>query len=140
MIQSVSPFANQRLSLGLSLADVQSRLAGHGFNYSVELLQAMERGERRFPLNNPGFVLALANSLHMPVMDVHRAARHGGQTLQANQMFHNKIKALRPQNRFLLRLILRHPILTEIPGFDMLFALVKSIALQLPDHWFDDRA
>ncbi len=140
MIQSVSPFTNRRLSLGLTLTDVQSRLAVHGFNYSLELLRAMEQGERRFPLNNPGFVLALSHSLQMPVMDVQHVARQGGQALQARQMFNNKVKALRPQNRFLLRLILRYPILIEIPGFDTLFEVVKSIALQLPDHWFDDQA
>ncbi len=139
MIDSVLPLMHRRVSLGLSLSDLQTRLAAHGFKYSVDMLRAIERGERRFPLENPGFILAFSRCLDMSITHVQRNARQMSQALQARNAFQQKVNNLRPQNRVLLRLILRHPALTLIPGFDYWFEIVKSIVLQLPDEWFDQR-
>ena len=139
MIDSVNQLMHRRISLGLSLTDLQSRLSAHGFNYSVETLRAIERGERRFPLESPGFMLAFSRSLNMPVSHVQHNARQMSQALQARNTFQNRFNQLRPQNKVLLRFVLRHPALTLIPGFDTWFEIVKSIALQLPDEWFEQR-
>jgi len=137
MIDSVNPLMHRRVSLGLSLTDLQSRLSAHGFNYSVDTLRAIERGERRFPLESPGFTLAFSRCLDLPVTHVQHNARQMSQALQARNTFQNRFNQLRPQNKALLRFVLRHPILTMLPGFDTLFEIVKSIALQLPDEWFE---
>jgi hypothetical protein len=139
MINSMQPFAYRRESLGLSLSDVQSRLSNYGFNYPVETLEAMERGERRFPVENPGFVLAMSQCLDMPVLEVQQVARNSVQALRAERAFWNKVGRLRPQNQVLLRFVFKHPNLTLIPGFDFMFEVVKAIALQLPDEWFTPR-
>lgn len=139
MIDSVYPLMHRRVSLGLSLADLQARLAAHGFNYSIDILRGIERGERRFPLENPGFMLAFSRCLDMPVTNVQYNARQMSQALQARTAFQNRFNQLRPQNKALLRFVLRHPALTLLPGFDYWFEIVKSIALQLPDEWFEQR-
>jgi hypothetical protein len=133
------PLMHRRRLLGLSLADMQSFLSGHGFNYSVEMLEAIERGERSFPLENSGFVLAMSQCLKMPVGHLWHTAREADTLLKAKNAFQNKVKRLRPQNQVLLRFVLKHPLVTEIPGFDVLFELVKSFLLQLPDAWFANR-
>ncbi len=139
MINSMQPFLYRRETLGLSISDVQIRLSSYGFHYPVETLQAIERGERRFPLENPGFVLAMSHCLNMPVRDVQQAARQSSDALRAERAFWNKVGRLRPQNQVLLRFVFKHPNLTLIPGFDFIFELVKTIALQLPDEWFIPR-
>jgi hypothetical protein len=136
MINSMQPFVYRRESLGLSISEVQSRLSNYGFHYPVEALASMERGEKRFPVENPGFVLAMSQCLDMPVMEVQHAARQSAQALRAERTFWNKVGRLRPQNQVLLRFVFKHPNLTLIPGFDFMFELVKSICLQLPDDWF----
>jgi hypothetical protein len=127
--------AHRRQALGLTLKDVHSFLSEHGFNYSIDMLQAMERGERRLPLA-PGFVVAMSQCLRMPVTQMWQAAHVTSMSMRSHNVFWNKVQRLRPQNQVLLRLILRYPVLTEIPGFDLWFKIAKSIALKLPDHWF----
>jgi hypothetical protein len=136
VINYTHPLMLRRQTLGLSLRDVQSRLSGHGFNYSIDMLAAFERGERRFPLENPGLVVAMSQCLEMPIAHLWQAARREADTLRAERQFWNRFQRLRPQNQVLLRFVLNHPIVTEIPGFNFWFELVKSIALQLPDRWF----
>ncbi len=131
----VNHFADRRQALGLSLIEFQSHLASHGFNYSLDVIQAIEQGDRGFPLHNPGFTLAVAESLALPVSSVQQTVR----ATSAERSFWRKVERLRPQNQALLRLVLQHPNLTLIPGFNVLFELIKAIALQLPDEWFVDR-
>src|SRR5438093_7959872 len=109
--------AYRRQALGLSIRDVHSFLAQRGFHYSVEMLQAMERGERRLPLA-PGFVVAMSECLHIPVTQMWQAAHVTSMSIRAENTFWNKVQRLRPQNQVLLRFILRHPQITELPGFD----------------------
>jgi hypothetical protein len=132
------PLMNRRESLGLSLSDVRSFLSKRGFNYSVEMLQAMERGERRLPVA-PGFVVAMSECLRMPVSNVWQTAHSTGMSMRAENVFWNKVQRLRPQNQLLLRFVLQHPEVTSIPGFDLCFKVVKAIALKLPDEWFVGR-
>ena len=139
MLNSASLFAERRMSLGLSINDVQSHLSSKGFNYSIDLINAIERGERRFPVENPGFMLAMAECLSMPVMSLRQAALNGINSLRAERAFWQKTHRLRPQNQFLLRWVLQHPDVTQIPGFSTWFELVKVIALQLPYEWFAGR-
>jgi len=136
MLNTLHPLASQRMSLGLSLHDVQSHLSARGFNYSTETLEAIERGERAIPLENPGFIVAISECLRLPVMDVHHTARQGKEALRAQHTFNNKVSGLKPQNRVLLHFVLKHPDLAMLPGFDIVFAIVQSIALQLPASWF----
>lgn len=136
MLNSTTVFAERRMALGLSVNDVHSRLSSKGFNYSVDLIAALDRGERRFPLDNPGFMLAMADCLSMPVMSLRQAAMNSINGLRAERAFWQKAQKLRPQNQFLLRFVLEHPDVTQIPGFNTLFELVKVMALQLPDEWF----
>ena len=78
MLNYYHPMMHRRRLLGLSLADIQSFLSRHGFNYSVEMLEAIERGERSFPLENPGFVLVMSQCLKMPAGHLwHTAPRPG---------------------------------------------------------------
>ena len=137
-INSVHPMARRRQTLGLSIRDVHTFLAQRGFNYSVEMLQAMERGERRLPLA-PGFVVAMSECLRMPVTQMWQTAHVTSISMRDQNVFWNKVQRLRPQNQVLLRFILRHPQITELPGFDFWFKVAKSIALKLPDRWFVDR-
>jgi hypothetical protein len=130
------PMLHRRRLLGLTLADIQSHLSGHGFNYSLDMLDEIERGERSFPLENPGFIVALSQSLKMPAAHLRQTARQAADMLKAKNAFQAKVQRLRPQNQMLLRFVLKHPIVTDVPGFDFLFALVKSFLLQLPDRWF----
>jgi len=139
MLNSTSLFSERRMSLGLSVNDVQLHLSSRGFNYSVDLISAIERGERRFPVENPGFLLAMAECLSMPVMSLRQAALNSIGSLRAERAFWQKAQKLRPQNQFLLRWVLQHPDVTQIPGFNTWFELVKVIALQLPDEWFVQR-
>ncbi len=136
MLNYYHPMMHRRRLLGLSLADVQSYLSGQGFNYSVEMLEAIERGERGFPLENPGLVVAMSQCLKMPVAHFWHIVREAADLLKAKNAFQKKVQRLRPQNQMLLRFVLKHPNVTEIPGFDVWFELVKSFLLQLPDHWF----
>ena len=131
----VNLFADRRQVLGLSLVEFQTHLASHGFNYSLDMIQAIEQGDRGFPMHNPGFTLAVAESLAMPISSVQQTVR----ATTAERSFWRKVERLRPQNQVLLRLVLQHPNLTLIPGFNVWFELVKAIALQLPDEWFVDR-
>ncbi len=135
MINYTHPFVVRRQLLGLSLIDVQSHLSRQGFSYSVEMLAAFERGERRFP-ETPGFLVAMSQCLEIPAIHAWQTVRQATNALQAERQFWNKAQRLRPQNQVLLRWVLRHPDLSSIPGFDTLFELVKWIALQLPDRWF----
>ncbi len=139
MINYTHPFMVRRQLLGLSLLDVQSHLSRQGFTYSVERLAAFERGERRFPTENPGFLLAMSQCLEMPAVNAWQTARQAMNVLQTQHLFWNKVYRLRPQNQFLLRWVLRHPGVSSLPGFDSVFALVKWITLQLPDRWFMGR-
>lgn len=136
MLNYSHPVMLRRQSLGLSLNDLQVYLARHGFNYSVEMLQSFERGERRLPTHNPGFVVVLSQYLGMSVGQLLQLANQARDTFRARDAFRNKMSRLRPQNQFLLRFVLEHPFLTDLPGFDFMFEIVKSIALQLPDEWF----
>ena len=136
MLNATHPFIERRQALGLSLMDVQSQLRSHGFNYSIDMIRAIEQGERGFPIGNPGFALVISKCLSMPVMSVHQTARQVMNDARSQQMFSSRIQRLCPQNQVLLRFVLRHPDLMEIPGFNTLFEIVKSIALQLPDEWF----
>jgi hypothetical protein len=137
-LNAVHPVAHRRQALGLSIRDVHAFLTQRGFNYSVEMLQAMERGERRLPLA-PGFVVAMSECLRMPVTQMWQTAHVNSISMRQHNAFWNKVQRLRPQNQVLLRFILRHPQITELPGFDFWFKLAKSIALKLPDRWFVDR-
>ncbi len=139
MINYTHPFMVRRQLLGLSLLDVQSHLSRQGFTYSVEMLAAFERGERRFPTENPGFLLAMSQCLDMPAVHAWKTARQATNVLQMERQFWNKVYRLRPQNQYLLRWVLRHPNIASLPGFDTAFALAKRIALQLPDRWFMER-
>jgi hypothetical protein len=133
------PMMHRRRLLGLSLADIQSFLSRHGFNYSVEMLEAIERGERSFPFENPGFVLVMSQCLKMPAGHLWHTAREADNLLKAKNAFQSRVNRLRPQNQALLRFVLKHPAVTDLPGFDTLFELVKALLLQLPDRWFMQR-
>ena len=139
MINYTHPFMVRRQLLGLSLIDVQSHLSRQGFTFSVETLAAFEHGERRFPVENPGFLVAMSQCLEIPAVHAWQTARQATNALQAQHQFWNKVQQLRPQNQFLLRWVLRHPGLSSIPGFDTLFEIAKWIALKLPDRWFITR-
>jgi hypothetical protein len=139
MLNYSHPFMHRRQLLGLSLRDIQVQLSGQGFNYSIEMLEAIEHGERRFPLENPGLIVAMSQCLKLPVGHVWHTARQAADMLKARNVFQTKVQRLRPQNQVLLRFVLRHPLVTDIPGFDLLFEVVKSIALKLPDRWFVPR-
>ena len=130
------PFAQRRLALSLTLDDVQVFLSRRGFKYSVDLIRALERGERTFPVENPGFVLAMSEVLQLSAASLRQTAQQITQAMRAERRFWNRIEGLRPQNKLLLNLVLKHPDLTLIPGFNMWFELVKSALLQLPDGWF----
>ena len=132
MSRPVHPFSMRRESLGLSLSDVQVHLSRQGFNYSVDMIRAFEQGERGFPIQNAGFVLAMSECLNMPVMSVRNAATSN----QATRMFYQRVERLKPQNQYLLDFVLRHPTVTQVPGFNFWFELAKSVALRLPDDWF----
>ena len=136
MLNSTTVFASRRMSLGLSVADVQSHLSSRGFNYSIDLIHAIDRGERRFPVENTGLLLAMAECLGLPVMSLRQAVMQHIEGSRAERAFWTKAKHLRPQNQILLRWVLQHPDVTLIPGFTLWFELVKAIALQLPDEWF----
>ena len=97
---------------------------------------ALERGERTFPVENPGFVLAMSEVLQLSAASLRQTAQQITQAMRAERRFWNRIEGLRPQNKLLLNLVLKHPDLTLIPGFNMWFELVKSALLQLPDGWF----
>ncbi len=133
------PFAQRRLALGLSLADVQTFLSRRGFQYSVDLIRALERGERTFPVENPGFVLAMSECLQLSAASLRQTAQQVTQSLRAERRFWTHIARLRPQNKLLLDFVLHHPEITQIPGFNIWFEIIKSIALQLPDSWFISR-
>ena len=136
MLNYSHPVMLRRQSLGLSLHDLQLYLARHGFNYSVEMLQAFEQGERGLPTHNPGFAVVFSQYLGMSVTQLLQVANQARDTFRARDALRNKMSRLRPQNQFLLRFVLEHPFLTDLPGFDFMFEVVKRIALQLPDHWF----
>jgi hypothetical protein len=136
MVNPTHPFSQRRETLGLSLSDVQQHLSRQGFNYSVDMIRAFEQGERGYPVQNAGFMLAMSECLRMPVMSLHQTARQTTNSAQATRMFYRRVERLRPQNRFLLNFVLRHPIVTRVPGFNTWFEMVKSVALQLPDDWF----
>ncbi len=138
MLSYHHPVMHRRQLLGLSLADIQSQLAGYGFNYSIEMLQAIENGERRFPLENPGFVVAMSHCLKMPVAHLWYTARQAAELLRAHTAFRNRVQRLRPQNQMLLNFVLKHPLVTDIPGFDLWFDIVKSVLLRMPDSWFSN--
>jgi len=100
------------------------------------LIRALEHGERTFPVENPGFVLAMSEVLQLSAASLRQTAQQITQAMRAERRFSNRIDGLRPQNKLLLNLVLKHPDLTLIPGFNMWFELVKSALLQLPDGWF----
>src|SRR5262249_25565809 len=130
----VNLFADRRQVLGLSLVEFQTHLASHGFNYSLETIQAIEQGDRGFPVQSLGWAVAVEKSFAMPVSGGQKTA---GETA-AQHSFWRRVERLRPQNQVLLRLVLQHPNLTLIPGFNFWFELIKVLALQLPDKWFVD--
>lgn len=130
------PFAQRRIDLGLTLNDVQAFLSRRGFHYSAELIGAMERGERTFPVESTGFVLAMSEVLQLSAVTLRQTAQQITQAMRAERRFWNRMEGLRPQNKFLLNFVLQHPDVTLIPGFNVWFELVKSVALQLPDCWF----
>jgi hypothetical protein len=133
------PFAQRRLALGLTLDDVQAFLSRRGFQYSVDLISALERGERTFPVENPGFILAMSEVLQLSAASLRQTAQQITQAMRAERRFWNRIEGLRPQNKLLLNLVLKHPDLTLIPGFNLWFELSKSVLLQMPDRWFVSR-
>lgn len=130
------PFAQRRIALGLTLNDVHAFLTRRGFKYSVDLIGAMERGERTFPVESTGFVLAMSEVLQLSAASLRQTAQQITQAVRAERRFWNRLEGLRPQNKFLLKFVLQHPDITLIPGFNVWFELVKSVALQLPDCWF----
>ena len=137
MLNSVHPFYSRRQALGLSVYDLQSHLSRQGFNYSLELLQAMERGERRFPTENPGFALAISQYLQMPVSNVQQTGHRFAQAMNSERAFSRRIAGLRPQNRLMLNFVLRNAWITKIPGSNWLFNTIQSLLLQFPDEWFE---
>jgi len=136
ILASLHPFARRREEMGMSLSDLQAKMSARGFHYGVDTIGAIERGERSFPLEMPGFTLAMSECLDVPVSSLYETARASTQALRNRHTFVNHVQRLRPQNQALLRLLLKHPNLTMIPGFNFWFELAQSIALQLPDSWF----
>jgi len=43
---------------------------------------------------------------------------------------------LKAANKVLLNFVLKHPAVTDIPGFDVWFDLFKTALAQLPQRWF----
>src|SRR5258708_20203485 len=50
--------------------------------------------------------------------------------------FWNHADNLKSANKMLLRFVLKHPAVTDVPGFDMWFALFKLALAQFPQPWF----
>ncbi len=50
--------------------------------------------------------------------------------------FWNHADNLKAANKVLLRFVLKHPAVTDIPGFDVWFDLFKVALAQLPQRWF----
>jgi len=136
MLDTMQPFVRRRQEIGMSLPELQAKLSARGFHYPVDTIRALERGERPFPLEMPGFTLAMSECLRVPASALYDVARASSEALRNKRMFVSQVRRLRPQNQTLLRLILKHPNLTLIPGFNFWFELAQSLALQLPDHWF----
>jgi hypothetical protein len=136
MLDSIHPFSQRRESLGLSLSDVQQHLSRQGFNYSIDMIRAFEQGERGYPVQNTGFMLAMSQCLDLPVSSIQQTARQTINSARTTRMYYRRVEALRPQNRYLLDFVLRHPNVTRVPGFNFWFEAIKTITLQLPDDWF----
>ncbi len=134
------PFVRRRQEIGKSLPELQAELSARGFNYPMETIQAIERGERSFPLEMPGFTVAMSECLNIPAGKLYEVARASSDALRNKRTFTNYVVGLRPQNQVLLRIVLDHPNLTLIPGFNAWFEFVKSLALLLPDSWFKNHA
>ena len=89
VINYTHPFMVRRQLLGLSLIDVQSHLSRQGFTFSVETLAAFEHGERRFPVENPGFLVAMSQCLEIPAVHAWQTSRQATNALQAQHQFWN---------------------------------------------------
>jgi hypothetical protein len=56
--------------------------------------------------------------------------------LRAERAFWDRADNLKAANKVLLRFVLKHPAVTDVPGFDTLFHLCKVVLSQLPQRWF----
>src|SRR5260370_23246126 len=94
-IDTTHPFARRRQEIGLSLPELQEKLSARGFHYPMETIRAIERGERCFPLEMPGFTLAMSECLHIPASTFYEVARASSNALRNKRTFVDHVQGLR---------------------------------------------
>ena len=57
-------------------------------------------------------------------------------TASDERTFWESADKLKAANKVLLNFVLKHPVVTDIPGFDVWFDLFKTALAQLPQRWF----